>query len=53
MIRGYGLKSANDYPERDPKDFSFWVVDVMEQQEKIHLKKQDKIEYKEVHQAKN
>lgn len=31
MIRGYGLKSANDCPNRDPKHFELWVHDVMDE----------------------
>ena len=26
LIRGYGVVSANDYPDRDPKDWSLWCV---------------------------
>ena len=29
LIRGYGLKSANDHPVRDPRDFKLLVRDEM------------------------
>ena len=47
MIRAYGLKSANDYPVRDPKNFSFWVLDVMEERKIMGDP------FKEVHKAQN
>ena len=31
LIRGYGLKSANDFPVRDPKDFSLWVMNALDE----------------------
>ena len=34
LIRGYGLKSANDHPVRDPKSFSFLVMDLMDDRPK-------------------
>ena len=30
LIRGFGLKSANDEPNRDPKNFSFMVLDALD-----------------------
>jgi len=47
LIRGYGLKSANDAPNRDPKNFELWVHDVMDERPK---KEQD---YVLAHRAKN
>ena len=47
MIRGYGLKSANNFPIRDPKDFSFLVMDVLDTDKKCNDP------FKEVHKAKN
>lgn len=34
LIRGYGLKSANDAPVRDPKSFSLLVLDLMDDRPK-------------------
>ena len=31
LIRAYGLKSGNDAPVRDPKKFSFTVMDVLDE----------------------
>ena len=31
QIRGYGVKSADDYPVRDPKNYSFYIHDVFDE----------------------
>ena len=47
LIRGYGLKSANDHPVRDPRDFKLLVRDVMDERPK------EEQSYIEVHSATN
>mmetsp|Transcript_12870 Transcript_12870/g.19943 ORF Transcript_12870/g.19943 Transcript_12870/m.19943 type:complete len:97 (-) Transcript_12870:242-532(-) len=34
LIRAFGLKSANDWPDRDPKTFKLMVHDVFDEREK-------------------
>jgi hypothetical protein len=47
LIRGYGLKSANDEPGRDPKSFSLYVYDVFDPRPK------DQKDFIEAHKAVN
>ena len=43
LIRGYALKSAGDEPNRDPKNFSLYALNVMD--------KSEEGDYVEIHNA--